>query len=118
MNKILATSIFAVSVVLLSSAIAQSPAGGFSGPTIVTTTVKDALKQSDETAVILVGKIEKNLGNEKYIFTDATGSINVEIDNEDWNGQNITPADTVEIRGEVDKDFSKTEIDVDSIIKK
>lgn len=125
MKKILATSALALSVFLSTNALAQAtstlPAatnGGFAGPTIAPTTVEAAKKMSDESAVVLVGKIEKNLGNEKYTFTDATGSITVEIDHEDWRGQTVSPEDTVEIRGEVDKDFTTIEIDVDYVTKK
>ena len=45
-------------------------------------------------------------------------SVTVEIDNDDWRGVSVSEKDTVEIRGEVDKDFMNFEIDVDSITKK
>ncbi|MDR0953449.1 MAG: NirD/YgiW/YdeI family stress tolerance protein [Elusimicrobiota bacterium] len=96
----------------------QSTQGGFQGPTINSTTVADAKKLRDDTAVILIGKIEKSLGNEKYFFSDNTGSIIVEIDNEDWGGLTITPQDTIEIHGEIDKDLLSIEIDVNRIVKK
>ena len=72
----------------------------------------------DDKPVVLVGKIEKSLGDEKYLFRDASGTIVVEIDNEDWNGVNVTPNDTVELRGETDKDYFKNpKVDVDAVIK-
>lgn len=92
--------------------------GGFQGPTINAMTVKEVKKLRDDTPVVLVGKIERSLGAEKYLFTDATGSITVEIDNEDWFGITVTPEDTVVIYGEVDKGFRKLEIDVDRIALK
>lgn len=52
------------------------------------------------------------------MFTDKTGSVTVEIDNEDWRGLSVNEKDTVELRGEVDKDFTSFEIGVDSVIKK
>ena len=72
----------------------------------------------DETFVVLRGKIKQMVGKEKYLFEDQSGSIVVEIDDEDWNGVTVGPEDTVEIRGEVDKEFMNVEIDVDQIIKK
>lgn len=42
----------------------------------------------------------------------------MEIDNEDWRGVTVTPKDTIVIQGEIDKDFFKTEIDVDSVALK
>ncbi len=119
MNKIFALYALAMAFYLSSNAQAQNIQGGFTGPTIAPTTVAEALKLSDDTPVVLVGKIEKNLGHEKYLFKDASGSVIVEIDDDDWNGVNVTPADTIEIRGEVDKEMLKeTEIDVDSVILK
>ncbi|MDI5434721.1 NirD/YgiW/YdeI family stress tolerance protein, partial [Salmonella enterica subsp. enterica serovar Kentucky] len=47
------------------------------------------------------------IGTERlYVFKDATGTINVDIDHKRWNGLTVTPQDTVEIQGEVDKDWN------------
>ena len=70
------------------------------------------------TTLRLFWSIEKSLGDEKYLFKDASGSVTVEIDNEDWRGVTVTPKDTIVIQGEIDKDFFKTEIDVDSVALK
>ena len=78
-------------------------------------TVAQVLTYSDDTPVVVNGQIEKSLGNEKYLFKDSTGSVTIEIDDEDWRGLNVTPKDTITIRGEIDKDLFKTEIDVDSV---
>jgi len=97
---------------------ATPAAGGFKGPGVQASTVKQALSYKDDTPVVLTGKIERALGDEKYLFTDGTGSVTVEIDDEDWHGITVTPNDTVVISGEVDKGFSKTEIDADSVTLK
>ena len=91
---------------------------GFQGPGLAPSSVAEALKLNDDTPVVLVGQIEKSLGDEKYLFKDASGSVTVEIDNEDWRGVTVTPKDTIVIQGEIDKDFFKTEIDVDSVALK
>ncbi len=52
-----------------------------------------------------------------YVFKDASGTINVDIDHKRWNGVTVTPKDTVEIQGEVDKDWNSVEIDVKQIRK-
>ncbi len=62
--------------------------------------------------------MKKSLGDEKYLFKDASGAITVEIDDDDWNGLNVTPQDLIEIRGEVDKDLFDTKIDADSVMLK
>ncbi len=89
--------------------------GGFNGEVKITT-VQDASKLRDDSPVVLQGNIINSLGDEKYTFTDQTGQITIEIDDEDWRGINVTPDTTVEIYGEVDKGFfKKTKIDVNSI---
>lgn len=112
-------NMFAVSALALVFAFgANSVHAGYNGPSAAGVTVAEAKKLNDDAPVIMTGKITKSLGGEKYLFTDNTGSVTVEIDNEDWRGVDVNDQDTVEIRGEVDKDFTSFEIDVDSVIKK
>lgn len=120
-------NIFAVSALVLAMGVygnamaqnASAPAGGFQGPGIAPSTVAQALEMSDETAVVLVGSIEKSLGNEKYLFKDATGTVTIEVDNEDWKGINVAPKDVIEIKGEIDKEMMKdVKIDVDVVTLK
>ena len=123
MNKFMTASAFVVALGLSTSALASGftgpqQAGGFQGPGLAPSSVAEALKLNDDTPVVLVGQIEKSLGDEKYLFKDASGSVTVEIDNEDWRGVTVTPKDTIVIQGEIDKDFFKTEIDVDSVALK
>ena len=77
--------------------------------------VTHAKEMKDNMPVRLKGNIIQNLGDEKYLFSDGTETIIVEIDNEDWDGQDVSAKDTVIIIGEMDKDFWGTEVDVDSI---
>ena len=118
MNKLFAASALGLVLGFSANAMANPAAGGFTGPSQAAVSVADAKNLSDDTPVVLVGKIEKSLGGEKYLFTDKSGSVTVEIDNEDWRGLSVNEKDTVELRGEVDKDFTSFEIGVDSVIKK
>ncbi len=94
----------------------QAPAGGFKGPGLSVSTVAQALDMHDDSPVVLQGSIQQNLGDEKYLFKDATGTVIADIDNKYWAGQTVTPENTVEISGTVDKEFmEKTEIDVKSL---
>ncbi|MDE5615594.1 MAG: NirD/YgiW/YdeI family stress tolerance protein [Alphaproteobacteria bacterium] len=98
------------------SAQPVSSAGGFIGnETIVT--VKQAKDMRDDTYVVMQGKIVSQVKGDKYTFEDGTGSITVEIDDDDWRGQTVSPSDTVKIYGEVDRGFMNVEIDVDTIQK-
>ena len=119
MKKIFAVSALALALGMSGAASAQMVSGGFQGPGLAPMSVADALKLNDDTAVVLVGQIERSLGDEKYLFKDASGTVTVEIDNEDWRGLNVTPQDTVILNGEIDKEmFKDTKIDVDSIALK
>jgi uncharacterized protein (TIGR00156 family) len=80
--------------------------------------VKQALTLKDDTDIQLKGYIVKALGDEKYQFRDATGSITVDIDDDLWQGKAISAKTPVVIIGEVDVDLLPTkhvEIDVDQV---
>lgn len=93
----------------------MSAEGGFVGNPQPIVTVAQALEMRDDTDVVVVGKIVRSVGDEKYVFEDSTGSIMVEIDDDDWRGQTVTPSDKVKISGEIDRGLIKTEIDVNYI---
>ncbi len=115
MKKIFLTAIFAS---LFTTASYAQFTGGFEGPMAGSNnvmTVKQALDLSDNSRVVLKGRIINSLGDEKYTFSDGTAEVIVEIDDEDWSGRKVTPQDTIEIFGELDKEmFEPTKIDVDS----
>lgn len=117
MKKFLAVLALALTFVAAGNAVANKAKGGFQGPSMASTSVAEALKMSDDTPVVLKGKIEKSLGGEKYQFNDGTGVIVVEIDDDEWNGVVVKPENTVELRGEIDKDMMQApEVDVDVVI--
>ncbi|KLV09601.1 protein YgiW precursor [Photobacterium aquae] len=99
--------------------LASSPVfAAFNGPhSLVIDTVAAAQSAQDDTVVELKGYIIKALGHETYLFKDSTGEINVEIDHEDWRGVDVSPVEQVIIRGEVDNEWTTTQIDVDSVQK-
>lgn len=95
----------------------QSQSGGFVGPNGSSTTVESAKSLRDDTWVTLRGNIVERISDDLYLFKDATGSVNVDIDHKRWNGVTVTPQDVVEIQGEVDKDWNSVEIDVKQVTK-
>ena len=89
--------------------------GGFVDGSENIVTVIQVEEMRDDTPVIVTGYILQRTGDEKYLFEDNSGTIVVEIDDENWNGQTVTPKDNVKLYGDVDKGLFKTEIDVDYI---
>ena len=92
-------------------------AGGFASKhSSETISVKEALKLNDDAKVVLEGKIKSHIKSDKYEFADKNGDIIVvEIDNKKWGNVTANEDTPLRIRGEVDKDLTKTEIDVDSV---
>lgn len=105
----------AAAVVFSTPAMARNSDGGFVDVNVIT--VEEAKNMNDDAYVILQGYITDRNGDEKYVFQDKTGSITVEIDDDDWDGVDVSPADFVEIQGEIDKGWTAVEIDVDTISK-
>ncbi|MDO5483561.1 MAG: NirD/YgiW/YdeI family stress tolerance protein [Desulfovibrionaceae bacterium] len=98
--------------------------GGFQGPSSgsFVDTVKAALGSWDDTPAVLTGHIVSRVAgsDDEYIFRDATGQIQVEIDNELFAGRNVTPQNLVRISGEVDKDIirdGKVDVNLLEILK-
>ncbi len=99
---------------------AASPAfAQYEGPGVAPTptSVAEILRRPvDDQRVTLVGTITRKIGDERYVFTDGTGDIAVEIDDDDLPSQAFGPQDRVEIHGEVDVERDRPlEIDVERI---
>ena len=56
--------------------------GGFVSGNETIVTVKQVNEMRDDVPVIVKGHIIQRMGDENYLFEDATGSITVEIDDE------------------------------------
>jgi len=119
MNKTFFITCFSA-LTLAAAAQAQYKSGGYIGNTDTAeiTTVEQIKNLTDDTYVTMQGKITAKIGHEKYTFQDQTGSIKIEIDDDDWNGITVGKDDVVQIQGEVDKSWTKPDkIDVDFIQK-
>ncbi len=69
----------------------------------------------DDQDVVLQGRLLRKTGDEKYVFSDGTGEIVVEIDDDDMPREPVSETTTIELRGEVDTSRKRPpEIDVDS----
>jgi uncharacterized protein (TIGR00156 family) len=72
----------------------------------------------DDTWVTLKGHILQKVGRDKYMFSDGTGQIRLDIDDKYFPaGVSITPKTLVQISGEVDVEYYRSpEIDVKKIV--
>ncbi|MBE6445562.1 MAG: NirD/YgiW/YdeI family stress tolerance protein [Alphaproteobacteria bacterium] len=114
--KKLSISLLATAACICFTCIANAQNMTQQAPQPQKATVAEAQNMPDESIVILEGTITSNLGDETYIFTDSTGNINVEIDDEEWNGISPSAQDIIMIQGEVDKDGNLVEIDVEEVM--
>ncbi len=120
-------TVLAAGVLLAGAALAQSSTGGFTGNAaparggftgpVTVVTIEQAKTLKDDAEVTLRGTIERHVGGEKYLFRDASGTVEVEIDSNRWAGQTVSPQDAVEIFGEVEKKWNAVEIDVKRLRK-
>ena len=100
--------------------------GAFAGPGMNKNTktkqptywsVMEVVELPDNSPVVMRGRITKNMGDEMFVFEDNSGTIMLEIDEEDWNGNTVRVDDIVTIYGNVDKGSDYIEIDVSSVEK-
>ena len=91
----------------------------YTGPSTTSSyqTVAEVLKNPvDDAAVTLTGFITKQIGKEKYLFTDGTAEIRLDIDQKYFPSAPINEKVKVRISGEVEKDFmQQPEIDVEQV---
>jgi uncharacterized protein (TIGR00156 family) len=123
MKKALVVWSAVMCMLMIAPAMAQfkgpGSAGGYVGPGADNrgSSVAAILKNPvDDQRVTLRGNIIRHIGGDKYMFSDGTGEIRVDIDDHLFPVQPIDESTVVEIIGEVDTDFMQfSEIDVKSL---
>ncbi|KHJ56139.1 NirD/YgiW/YdeI family stress tolerance protein [Aureimonas sp. OT7] len=109
----------AIALLLTTGAMAQ-----FTGPSDVAqaqsrqyppTTVQDIKADpKDEMKATLEGRILRKVADEEYLFSDDTGEIRVEIDDDDFPRQPVSETTRVRLEGEVDTHrYKEVDFDVD-----
>ncbi|WP_258248162.1 YgiW/YdeI family stress tolerance OB fold protein [Aggregatibacter actinomycetemcomitans] len=91
--------------------------GGFVNTDQTVSKASEAGSWQDDQYIILQGNIVKQVGKDDFIFKDASGEIQVEIERKAWRGQDVSPSDEVKPYGEVDKSWNKTEVDIERVEK-
>ncbi len=107
-----------VALAILLAASSGAAMAQYSGPSSIQKMTVQQLTQSgrDDQKAVLVGHIVSHDGGEHYTFDDGTGRIRVEISSRKIPvGQPFDDKRQVELTGEVDKEFTKIEFDVDSV---
>jgi len=93
--------------------------GGYAGPAVEASKLDVAsilANPKDDQNVVLQGKLLRKTGKEKYIFSDGTGEIVAEIDDDDFPKERIDENTNIEIVGEVDTGRTRPpEIEVDRV---
>src|SRR5574344_2143106 len=65
--------------------------------------VNEVNNMPEDETVYIQGSIIEDLGDENYLFSDGSGTINIEIDEDLIQGNSITPEAIVWIEATVDK---------------
>jgi uncharacterized protein (TIGR00156 family) len=112
-----------VGLLVLAAFTANAQQGGYNGPGVGVITIAESINLRDGSPVVLQGRIEQFLGNEKYIFpkylfSDNSGNIAVIIPNRIWGELSVDQSDVVEITGIIDRDFEGYRVIVRRIKKK
>lgn len=92
---------------------------GFVGPSsnYQAVKVRDIENLSDDDKISLIGFIKSAVSDDKYVFSDDTGTIVVEIDKKVWQGVTASPKTKIQIFGEVDKSLMKdTKVEADRVV--
>ena len=113
-NALLLTALLAVSATASAGFSENGQAPGYQNSV---TRVSALRSVPDDSYVTLEGNIERQVRHEHYIFRDASGRIEVEIDNDVWRGLNVTPRDKVRLEAEIDQDWHGTEVDVKAVTR-
>ena len=118
MSKKLVTGLFAAALSISMLTVSGTASAQFVGPTQGgQETVAGVLSHPvDDQYVTLKGRVTSRISHEKYWFSDNTGTIRVEIDDDVFAGRQINPNVQIQISGKVDKEFFQDpKIDVKSL---
>lgn len=76
-------------------------------------TIAQAKKLADETGVTLKGTIVKHISGDDFELKDSTGTIVLDVDDDQWKPMKLKAGDKVRVVGEIDTHRIKpTDVDV------
>lgn len=111
MKLIITAALLSLSLPLLAQT--GQPMGPEHGYTPMT--LSEAKSAADDSLVSIRGFIVKRLSDDEYLLKSANETLTVEIDDHLWQGIQITDKHEVEIKGEIDQDWDRTELEADKL---
>lgn len=89
---------------------------GFIDPTPNITPVSKLKEVQDDHWIIIEGYIVKQLDKDTYLFRDHSHNVRVEIDEDVWQGRDVTPETRIRLFGEMDQSDQDVLVDVKKIV--
>lgn len=87
----------------------------YTGPGLKTTGANQVGSMAPGVGMLLKGHIVEQLGTDKFLFKDNTGTATVMISQGDWNSLRPGPSDLVEIHGKITRVESGIAVEVERI---
>lgn len=113
--KVSKVSVFGLLTLMSISSFTMAAYNGPQGQGTVSVAQLKSL--ADDSWVTLEGRLVQYLGDDNYIFRDASGQVKVEIDQDVWRGTDVGPNDRIRIFGELDHNWNRAKVDVESLTK-
>ncbi|MGO4998266.1 YgiW/YdeI family stress tolerance OB fold protein [Oceanisphaera sp. W20_SRM_FM3] len=77
--------------------------------------VAQALQMDDDHDIRLTGYVVEQIGKEKYLFEDGTGTIVVEIDEDKWRNMRASSRTKLTIWGQLEEEDNGNELEVEHL---
>ena len=87
----------------------------YTSPGLKVTGANQVGSMAPGVGMLLKGHIVKELGTDKFLFQDSTGTATVMISQSDWNSLRPGPSDLVEIHGKITRIESGIAVEVERI---
>lgn len=110
MNKMLLGT--ALSLTLLAGSATAGSNFSYNQPQV---TVAQALRMTEDRDIRLTGYVVEQVGKEKYLFDDGTGTLLVEIDKDKWREMRASSRTRLTIWGQLDEDERGNQLQVDHL---
>ncbi|MCT7655815.1 NirD/YgiW/YdeI family stress tolerance protein [Oceanimonas sp. NS1] len=79
------------------------------------TSVAEARRLADDSRIILSGHIVRRLNDDEFLFRDGTGTIKIDMDDDDWRKLRRHRRGQLLIWAEVDRDKRRVKLEVERV---